>query len=79
MVIPQFGMIIRLLRYCWFYKLELLVVLSIIVFIVPCSYFHFLNALLGVVQSLYQYSPSSSLAFHIVCRGNLETVAMGVA
>jgi hypothetical protein len=45
MVIPQFGIIIRLLRYCWFYKQKLLVVLSITIFIV----------LLGVVQSSYQY------------------------
>jgi hypothetical protein len=55
MVIPQFGMIIRLLRYRWFHKLKLLVVLSNTVFIVPCSYFHFLIVLLGVVQSSYQY------------------------
>jgi hypothetical protein len=55
MVIPQFGMIIRLLRYRWFYKLEVMVVYSITVFIFPCSHFHFLNALLGVAQSSYQY------------------------
>jgi hypothetical protein len=80
MVIPQFGMIIRLLRYHWFYKLESLVVFSITVFIVPCSHFHFLNALLGVVQSSYQYSPSSLLAFHVVhhveSRDNLWSISL---
>jgi hypothetical protein len=55
MVISQFGMIIRLLRYRMFYKLELLVVLSNTIFIVTCSHFHFLNVLLGVVQSSYLY------------------------
>jgi hypothetical protein len=66
MVIPQFGIIIRLLRYRRFYKLELLVVYSITIFIFSCSHFHFLYVLLGVVQSSYQFSPSSSLAFNVV-------------
>jgi hypothetical protein len=55
MVIPQFGTIIRLLRYRWFYKLELLVVYSITVFFVPCSHFQILGVLLDVVHSSYQY------------------------
>jgi hypothetical protein len=66
MVIPQFGMIIRLLRYRWFYKLELLVVYSITVFIVPCSHFHFLNASLVLCSLHFSISPSSSLAFNVV-------------
>jgi hypothetical protein len=55
MVIPQFGMIVRLSGYHWFYKLDLLVVYSMIVLIVSCSHFYFLNVLLGVVQFLYLY------------------------
>jgi hypothetical protein len=47
MVIPQYRMIIRLLWYRWFYKLELLVVLSITVFIVPSSQFHFPRCIAG--------------------------------
>jgi hypothetical protein len=66
MVIAQFGMIMRLLRYRWFYKQELLVVLSITVFIIPCSHVHFLNVSL-VLCSLHIFiSLSSSLAFHVV-------------
>jgi hypothetical protein len=42
---PNFGMITRLLRYLWFYKLEYwwsCLTLSSL-FLVPCSHFHFLN------------------------------------
>jgi hypothetical protein len=55
MVIHHFGMINEVSLNCWFYELDLLVVLSINVFIAPCSHFHFLKVLLGVVQSSYQY------------------------
>jgi hypothetical protein len=68
MVRPQFGMIIRLFQYRWFYKLELLVVLvyTITVFIAPCSHFHFLNVSLVLCRLHISISPSSSLAFQVV-------------
>jgi hypothetical protein len=65
MVIPQFGMIIRLLRYHWFYKLELLVVYYMTVFVVQCSHFHFLNVLLVLCSLHISISPISSLAFNV--------------
>jgi hypothetical protein len=66
MGIPQFGMIIRLSQHHLFYKLELLVVLSITIFMDSCSHFHFLNVLWGVVQSSYLYFSNSSSAFNVV-------------
>jgi hypothetical protein len=66
MVIPQFGMIIRLLRYRWFYKLKLLVVLFSTVFVVPCSHFQFLYVSFVLCSLHASILPSSSLVFQVL-------------
>jgi hypothetical protein len=59
MVIPQFGMIIRLSQHRWFYKLELLVVLSITCLCTSSFFSTSLIHLLELCKMHLSLSPSS--------------------